>query len=87
VQAQWRALLGVGGMLTKLALQRALAARSGAGTVIVGGRIERVIEPLQRARAGYVICCLKRHAGLRVAVVWPRHLQTRWPDCFIDEGA
>jgi len=35
--------LGRGGMLTKLRAAR-LAARSGAGTVIVGGRIERVVE-------------------------------------------
>ena len=45
-----KGVLGRGGMFTKLRAAR-LAARSGARTVIVGGRIENVIERLHRAES------------------------------------
>ncbi|WP_281646601.1 glutamate 5-kinase [Parendozoicomonas sp. Alg238-R29] len=45
-----KGVLGRGGMFTKLRAAR-LAARSGASTVIVGGRIENVIERLYKAES------------------------------------
>ncbi|QJD59078.1 glutamate 5-kinase [Pseudomonas sp. gcc21] len=77
--------LGRGGMQTKLRAAR-LAARSGAGTVIVGGRIERVIERLQ---AGEELGTLLRpEKGMLAArKQWlAGHLQTRGR-LLIDEGA
>ena len=77
--------LGRGGMQTKLRAAR-LAARSGAGTVIVGGRIERVIERLQ---AGEELGTLLRpEKGMLAArKQWlAGHLQTRGR-LLIDSGA
>ncbi|WP_150303155.1 glutamate 5-kinase [Pseudomonas saliphila] len=77
--------LGRGGMQTKLRAAR-LAARSGAGTVIVGGRIERVIERLQ---AGEELGTLLRpEKGMLAArKQWlAGHLQTRGR-LLIDKGA
>ncbi|MBB5322175.1 glutamate 5-kinase [Marinobacter oulmenensis] len=68
--------LGRGGMMTKLRASR-LAARSGAFTVIVGGRIEKVIY---RLRQGDVIGTLLLPDQSRVAArkQWiAGHLQTR----------
>lgn len=77
--------LGRGGMQTKLRAAR-LAARSGAGTVIVGGRIERAIERLQ---AGEELGTLLRpEKGMLAArKQWlAGHLQTRGR-LMIDKGA
>jgi len=77
--------LGRGGMLTKLRAAR-LAARSGAGTVIVGGRIDRVVERLQ---AGEEIgpLLLPETGMLAARKQWlAGHLQTRGR-LVIDEGA
>jgi len=78
-------VLGRGGMLTKLRAAR-LAARSGAGTVIVGGRIERVIERLQAGEALGTLL-LPEKGMLAARKQWlAGHLQTRGK-LFIDEGA
>lgn len=77
--------LGRGGMLTKLRAAR-LAARSGAFTVIVGGRIERAIT---RLRQGDVIGTLLLPEQGRMAArkQWiASHLQTRGT-LSLDEGA
>ncbi|TVP90445.1 MAG: glutamate 5-kinase [Pseudomonadaceae bacterium] len=77
--------LGRGGMLTKLRAAR-LAARSGAGTVIVGGRIERVID---RLHAGEPLgTLLLPEKGLLAArKQWlAGHLQIRGR-LFVDAGA
>ncbi|MFN3581674.1 MAG: glutamate 5-kinase, partial [Pseudomonas sp.] len=77
--------LGRGGMLTKLRAAR-LAARSGAGTVIVGGRIEGVIERLQAGdELGTLL--LPEKGMLAARKQWlAGHLQTRGR-LLIDEGA
>ncbi|WP_431474719.1 glutamate 5-kinase [Marinobacter sp. KM021] len=77
--------LGRGGMLTKLRAAR-LAARSGAFTVIVGGRIEHAIS---RLRQGDVIGTLLLPEQGRMAArkQWiASHLQTRGK-LTLDEGA
>lgn len=77
--------LGRGGMLTKLRAAR-LAARSGAFTVIVGGRIEGV---LTRLRQGDVVGTLLLPEQGRIAArkQWlASHLQTRGK-LTLDEGA
>ncbi|KPQ27160.1 MAG: glutamate 5-kinase [Marinobacter excellens HL-55] len=77
--------LGRGGMLTKLRAAR-LAARSGAFTVIVGGRIEHAIA---RLRQGDVIGTLLLPEQGRMAArkQWiASHLQTRGT-LSLDEGA
>lgn len=77
--------LGRGGMLTKVRAAR-LAARSGAFTVIVGGRIEGVIN---RLRQGDVIGTLLLPEQGRVAArkQWlASHLQTRGT-LSLDDGA
>lgn len=77
--------LGRGGMLTKLRAAR-LAARSGAFTVIVGGRIERAIS---RLRQGDVIGTLLLPEQGRMAArkQWiASHLQTRGT-LTLDDGA
>ena len=77
--------LGRGGMLTKLRAAR-LAARSGAGTVIVGGRIERVIERLQAGEELGTLL-LPEKGMLAARKQWlAGHLQTRGR-LLIDEGA
>lgn len=77
--------LGRGGMLTKLRAAR-LAARSGAGTVIVGGRIEQVIERLHEGeKLGTLL--LPEKGMLAARKQWlAGHLQTRGR-LLIDEGA
>lgn len=77
--------LGRGGMLTKLRAAR-LAARSGAFTVIVGGRIEAVIT---RLRQGEVIgtLLLPEQGRLAARKQWlASHLQTRGR-LTLDDGA
>ena len=77
--------LGRGGMLTKLRAAR-LAARSGAGTVIVGGRIERVVERLQAGEELGTLL-LPEKGMLAARKQWlAGHLQTRGR-LMIDEGA
>ncbi|WP_304640803.1 glutamate 5-kinase [Pseudomonas sp.] len=77
--------LGRGGMQTKLRAAR-LAARSGAGTVIVGGRIEGVIERLQAGEALGTLL-LPEKGMLAARKQWlAGHLQTRGR-LLIDEGA
>ncbi|GGC82751.1 glutamate 5-kinase [Marinobacter halophilus] len=78
-------MLGRGGMLTKLRAAR-LAARSGAFTVIVGGRIEQAIA---RLRQGDVIGTLLLPEQGRMAArkQWiASHLQTRGT-LTLDDGA
>jgi glutamate 5-kinase len=73
--------LGRGGMLTKLRAAR-LAARSGAGTVIVGGRIERL-----QAGEELGTLLLPEKGMLAARKQWlAGHLQTRGR-LLIDEGA
>ena len=77
--------LGRGGMQTKLRAAR-LAARSGAHSIIVGGRIERVLD---RLRAGERIGTLMLPERSRYAArkQWlAGHLQTRG-SLTLDEGA
>lgn len=77
--------LGRGGMLTKLRASR-LAARSGAFTVIVGGRIENAID---RLRQGDVIgtLLLPEQGRLAARKQWiASHLQTRGT-LVLDDGA
>ena len=77
--------LGRGGMLTKLRAAR-LAARSGAFTVIVGGRIERAIS---RLRQGDVIgtLLLPEQGRMAASKQWiASHLQTRGT-LTLDDGA
>ncbi len=60
--------LGRGGMQTKLRAAR-LAARSGAHTIIVGGRLERVLDRLKAGeRIGTLLSPEARHAGGTQAV-------------------
>ncbi|MCH8499307.1 MAG: glutamate 5-kinase [Marinobacter sp.] len=78
-------VLGRGGMLTKVRAAR-LAARSGAFTVIVGGRIEQVVT---RLRQGEVLGTLLLPEQGRIAArkQWlASHLQTRG-QVIIDDGA
>lgn len=78
-------LLGRGGMMTKVRAAR-LAARSGAFTVVVGGRIERV---LSRLRTGEVLGTLMLPAQSRQAArkQWlAGHLQTSGR-LILDQGA
>jgi glutamate 5-kinase len=77
--------LGRGGMLTKLRAAR-LAARSGAGTVIVGGRIDRVVERLQAGEELGTLL-LPEKGMLAARKQWlAGHLQTRGK-LVIDDGA
>jgi len=72
-------------MLTKLRAAR-LAARSGAGTVIVGGRIERVVERLQGGEElGTLLLAEKGMLAARKQWL-AGHLQTRGR-LMIDDGA
>ncbi|MGA6099509.1 glutamate 5-kinase [Stutzerimonas marianensis] len=77
--------LGRGGMQTKLRAAR-LAARSGAYTVIVGGRIEQVLARLQQGeRLGTLLAPERtRHAARKQWLAG--HLQTRGT-VTLDEGA
>ncbi len=77
--------LGRGGMQTKLRAAR-LAARSGAYTVIVGGRIERVLDRLKAGERLGTLLAPER--GLLAArKQWlAGHLQTRGT-LVLDEGA
>ena len=77
--------LGRGGMQTKLRAAR-LAARSGAHTVIVGGRIERVLD---RLKAGELLgtLLLPERGLLAARKQWlAGHLQTRG-SLTLDDGA
>ena len=77
--------LGRGGMQTKLRAAR-LAARSGAHTVIVGGRIERVLD---RLKAGELLgtLLLPERGPLAARKQWlAGHLQTRG-SLTLDDGA
>jgi glutamate 5-kinase len=77
--------LGRGGMQTKLRAAR-LAARSGAFTVIAGGRIEQVITRLRRGDAVGTLL-LPEQERLAARKQWlASHLQTRGT-LVLDEGA
>jgi glutamate 5-kinase len=77
--------LGRGGMLTKLRAAR-LAARSGAATVIVGGRIERVVDRLSAGEALGTLL-LPERGMLAARKQWlAGHLQTRGR-LLLDAGA
>lgn len=76
--------LGRGGMQTKLRAAR-LAARSGAHTVIVGGRIERVLARLKGERLGTLLS--PERGMLAARKQWlAGHLQTRGT-LVLDDGA
>src|SRR3546814_12384386 len=67
--------LGRGGMQTKLRAAR-LAARSGAHTIIVGGRLERVLDRLQAGeRIGTL---LSRSEARRVGKECVSTCRSRW---------
>jgi glutamate 5-kinase len=77
--------LGRGGMQTKLRAAR-LAARSGAHTVIVGGRIERVLDRLKAGeRLGTLLSPEREMLAARKQWL-AGHLQTRGT-LVLDEGA
>lgn len=77
--------LGRGGMQTKLRAAR-LAARSGANSVIIGGRIERVLDRLRQGeRLGTLLTAEQgRHAARKQWLAG--HLQTRG-SLMLDAGA
>ncbi len=79
--------LGRGGMQTKLRAAR-LAARSGAFTVIVGGRIEHVIARLRQGDVIGTLLLPEQGGRLAARKQWiASHLQTRGGKLTLDDGA